>query len=215
MFDIRVIEGALSQELLEILIEDFYSGVDKILPGRKFKLNTDRARELLLPIIRNYLPGQWVVDGGNYFETEVPYRLHCDSGKDTVKKLYYNIVIPLKLWGSPVNVDLNKLIVTDQRWGGDAAFFVKGDPDATNEYNTCVRDYSDIGGTGEEIDQKLLELCTHLNPQNLVGFTIKECITWTPGDIILFKRDLIHTTSNWRAAGVTKKLGLSLFTSYR
>lgn len=215
MDDVIVISGGITPQMLELLITDFYNGEHKILPGRKFKLDTEYAKSTLMSVLKTHLPGDWFVDGGNYFETEVPYRLHCDSGKLPVKKLYYNIVIPLKLWGNNINSDLNKFIITNQRWRGDAAFFVMGDPGAVNEYNTCVRDYGDIDGIGTGIDQKLLELCGHLNPENLTGFTINKSISWVPGDIILFKRELIHTTSNWRSAGVTKKLGLSLFTSYR
>ena len=118
----------------------------------------------------------------------------------------------MKLWYEDYDSSLNKFIVTNQIWKGDAAFFVKGD-NIQPEYNICITDYEQVENKIEGLDNQLLELCTHLNPQNLQGFSIKKIIDWSPGDIIFFRRHYIHTTSNWLKAGVTMKLGLSLFTS--
>jgi hypothetical protein len=213
MFDTKLCKSVLSPTIIQELIADFESGCDHHLVGRRFNVNIERAKELLTPIIKEHLPGEWVIDGGNYFETVRPYRLHCDSGKDEVKRLYYNIVIPLQLWATDYKPELNKLIVTDQTWSGDAAFFIKGDV-GQNEYNVCVQNYADVGNITDTTEQYLLENCGHLNPQNLEGFTTKASLEWCPGDIMLFRRDLVHVTTDWRKAGVERKLGLSLFTSY-
>jgi hypothetical protein len=213
MFNIKLCKNVIPGELVEELVNDFTTNCDQLLPGRRFYTNIEYAKKLVVPIIKNHLPGDWVVDGGNYFETVRPYRLHCDSGKDPVKRLYYNIVIPLKLWATNYRPELNKLIVTNQTWNGDAAFFIKGDV-GQNEYNICVTDYEDVGNLSSESDSELMRLCPHLNPQNLDGMSMMETIDWVPGDIMIFRRNLIHTTSDWRSAGVTQKLGLSLFTSY-
>ena len=204
--------NVLDKEILQELINDFQENCTNTYPGRRFNVDINYAVKILNPILKYSLPKNWIVDGGNYFETVVPYRLHCDTGKDRTKKLYYNIVIPLKLWYEDYNPNLNKLIITDQIWNGDAAFFVKGD-NALPEYNICITDYEQVENKIEGIDNTLLELCTHLNPRNLEGFSIKKVIDWVPGDIIFFRRHYIHTTSNWRSAGVSQKLGLSLFTS--
>jgi hypothetical protein len=213
MFDTKLCRGVIPQKLINELIADFESGCDHHLVGRRFNVNIERAKELLSPVIKNYLPGNWVVDGGNYFETVRPYRLHCDSGKESVKHLYYNIVVPLKLWAENYQPELNKLIVTNQTWGGDAAFFIRGDI-GREEYNICVTDYGSVGNLADGTDPYLREHCGHLNPQNLEGFTVKAALPWVPGDIMIFKRELIHVTTDWHKAGVTQKLGLSLFTSY-
>jgi hypothetical protein len=213
MFDTKLCVGVIPQDLITELIADFESGCDHHLVGRRFNVNIERAKEMLTPIISEHLPGNWVVDGGNYFETVRPYRLHCDSGKDQVKRLYYNVVIPLQYWASNYQPELNKLIVTNQTWSGDAAFFIKGDV-GQNEYNICVTDYSDVGNITDDIDPYLKEHCGHLNPQNLEGFTTKAILDWRPGDIMIFKRNLVHVTTDWRMAGIERKLGLSLFTSY-
>jgi hypothetical protein len=214
MFDVKVCSQVIDPSLLNALIEDFESGPDKHIVGRRFKVDTQQAQSLLATMLSELLPGRWVIDGGNYFETVFPYRLHVDTGQAPVKKLHYNVVIPLKLWTQDYQPQHNKLIITDQTWQGDAAFFVRGDPGAVSEYNICVRDYDTVGNLGQGIDPQLAGLCSHLNPQSLWGFTVKQTVDWRPGDVIIFRRHYIHTTSNWRdLAGVKMKLGLSLFTS--
>jgi len=214
MFDIKVVTNVISSNLLEMLYCDFENSVNQVLPGRRFNTNLGYAKKILLPIIKEYLPGDWIVDGGNYFETTRPYRLHCDTGKDQIKKLYYNIVIPIKLWANNYNPNLNKLIITNQTWTDDAAFFVKGD-NSKDEYNKCITEYDNVGNLSNSTDKLLIDLCPHLNVENLLGFNIKDSVNWNPGDMILFKRHFIHTTSDWRLSGVYKKLGLSFFTSYK
>jgi hypothetical protein len=214
MFDTKLCKGIITEDLITELIADFESESDHHLVGRRFNVNIEHAKELMAPIIKKVLPGDWLIDGGNYFETIRPYRLHCDSGKDEVKRLYYNIVIPLKLWATDYKPELNKLIVTNQTWAGDAAFFIRGDQGQT-EYNICVTDYSDVGNIQQGYDPYLEKHCGHLNHKNLEGFTVNSTVEWSPGDIILFRRNLVHVTTDWRTAGVQKKLGLSLFTSYR
>jgi hypothetical protein len=214
MFEIKQVKNALDQNLIDILIKDFEQGANQNLPGRRFNTNLNLAIDLLTPILKTFLPGNWIIDGGNYFETVRPYRLHVDTGKEQIKNLYYNIVIPLQLWTNNYDPNLNKLIITNQTWTGDAAFFVKGDT-SSDEYNKCITDYKDVGNLSKINDKNLIELCPHLNPENLQGFSIRQSIVWEPGDIIMFPRKLIHLTSDWRLAGVYKKLGLSLFTSYK
>lgn len=211
-FLVHRFQKVISKDLLDELICDFYKNCNNTYIGRRFNFNLEHAKKLLVPELKNILPGDWNIDSGNYFETKLPYRLHCDSGKDRTLKLYYNIVIPLKLWHDNYDPSLNKLIVTEQTWIGDAAFFVKGDQ-AKNEYNICVTEYDQVGNKISGIDNNLLYYCDHLNPKNLEGFSIKSIIDWVPGDIICFPRNYIHTTSNWKRAGVDMKLGLSFFTS--
>lgn len=214
MFKTKLCKNVLSADILNQLIADFAKNADEPLAGRNFNTDTQFAIELLTPILKTHLPGEWIVDGGNYFKTVLPYRMHCDSGKDTVKRLYYNVVIPLQVYAKDYNPDRNKLIVTNQTWSGDAAFFVKGNRNPTPEYNICVTDYSEVGNLSTGVNPQLADLCSHLSKANLEGLTINSAVDWTPGDIILFQRNLIHASSNWPTAGVTKKLGLSLFTSY-
>jgi len=212
MFETKICKQVLDQQVLEFLKKDFLTNCTHVYPGRKFNTNVSMATEALLPELKKHLPGDWIVDGGNYFDTVIPYRMHCDSGKN-LNNLWYNIVIPLQLWtATEYDRNLNKLIVTNQTWNQDAAFFVKGNQ-STDEYNTCVTDYSTVGNLENGTDENLVKLCSHLNPTNLEGLTVKAMFDWEPGDVIIFKRNLIHGTSNWKRAGVFKKLGLSLFTS--
>jgi hypothetical protein len=214
MFEIKVYKNVLDLDFINLLIKDFQENANEKLPGRKFHTDLNFAKKILIPILKILLPENWIIDGGNYFETVRPYRLHVDTGKEQIKNLYYNIVIPLQLWTNNYDPNLNKLIITNQTWNDDAAFFVKGDI-SQNEYNKCVTDYSKVKNLTDSYDSNLLSLCPHLNPENLYGFTIKSMIEWQPGDIIFFPRNHIHLTSDWRLAGVYKKLGLSLFTSYK
>lgn len=202
------------------LISCFESNSDmKEYPGRRFGLELDPAMSIVGDIIDNALgKGTWEVTGGNFFETDTGYRVHADTGKDGPKKVLQTFVFPLSITPK-LNVIPNyekvRLLILNQTWAGDAAFFLRGSPDEPNEYNIVVKDYKDVGdlGSSGEYDNILLNNCPHLNPSNFLGLTVDKNFQWIPGVPMTFPRNRLHVSSAFPRHGVSKKLGLSIFTS--
>lgn len=187
-------------------------------PGRRFALDLGPAMEIVKPIIDGVLgEGTWEVTGGNFFETSTGYRVHADTGKDGPEKVLQTFVFPLSMEfreGVTTRPERVRLLILNQTWDGDAAFFLRGSPDEPNEYNIVVKDYKDVGNLDVgTYDGLLLETCPHLNPSNFLGLTVDKNLQWVPGVPMTFPRNRLHVSSAFPRQGVAKKLGLSIFTS--
>jgi hypothetical protein len=187
-------------------------------PGRAFALDLGPALEIVKPIIDGVLGiDAWEVAGGNFFETSTGYRVHADTGKEGPGKVWQTFVFPLSMELDPTKEfqpEKNRLVILNQTWTGDAAFFLRGSPDEPNEYNIVVKDYADvIGLVPGAKDPILYDLCPHLNSENFLGLTVDKTFQWTPGIPMTFPRNRLHSSTAFPRRGIKKKLGLSIFTS--
>lgn len=191
----------------------------KEYPGRAFALDLGPALEIIRPILNSVLgEDTWDVTGGNFFETNTGYRVHADTGKDGSEKVWQTFVFPLSMEAKPnvqPNLEQVRLLILNQTWDGNAAFFLRGSPDEPNEYNIVVKNYSTVGNRDDDgtIDGMLLEQCPHLNPSNFVGLSVDQSFQWIPGVPITFPRNRLHVSSAFPRQGILKKTGLSIFTS--
>ena len=214
---------ALSTDQIQSLISCFENNSQmQTLPMRKFGLDIGPAIEIVRPIIDSVLgEGTWEVAGGNYFETDTGYRVHADTGKENLDKVWQTFVFPLRLEIKPniskPQLEKNRLVILNQTWSGPAAFFLRGEDTEPSEYNIVVRDYVQEGvGNLDDIDSidgMLLEFCPHLKSSNFAGLTVDKHFQWTPGVPITFPRNRLHVSSAFPRLGIAKKLGLSIFTS--
>lgn len=209
----------LTQDQLNDLIVCFENNSQpQEYPGRKFGLDLEPTMQIIEPIINGVLgQGTWRVAGGNFFETSTGYRVHADTGKEGPDKVLQTFVFPLRMEfkvGVKASPEKVRLLILNQTWSGDAAFFLRGSSDEPNEYNIVVKDYADVGeldvGTYDDI---LLKTCPHLNASNFLGLTVDKNFQWIPGTPITFPRNRLHVSSAFPRQGVAKKLGLSIFTS--
>ena len=212
----------LSAEQLAQLIDEFDNNQQmQTLPGRRFGLDIAGAVEIVTPVINAVLgKGTWRVAGGNFFETETGYRVHADTGKEGPEDVWQTFVFPLRQElrdDIPVRLERNRLLVLNQTWSGDAAFFLRGEDTEPNEYNRVVRDYwaEGVGNLDDEssLDGLLLDYCPHLKPSNFAGLTVDQHFQWTPGVPMTFPRNRLHVSSAFPRNGIRRKLGLSIFTS--
>lgn len=213
---------ALTNQQRLTLIDCFENNSQmQILPQRRFALDLGPAMEIAKPIIDSVLgEGVWEVAGGNFFETETGYRVHADTGKEGPDRVLQTFVFPLSLtprFDTKPNLDQIRLLILNQTWAGDAAFFLRGSPDEPTEYNTVIKDYRNVGARDDDgtIDGILLEQCPHLNPSNFVGLSVDQSFQWIPGVPITFPRNRLHVSSAFPRHGIKRKLGLSIFTSPR
>jgi hypothetical protein len=211
----------LSIEQLLALIDCFENNkMKQTYPGRVFGNDIGPALEIVKPIIDRELgEGNWTVRdyGGNFFETNVGYRVHADTGTDGPESVFQTFVFPLRLTRSylkPTDPERVRFMVLNQRWQGPAAFFMHGDRAQPKEYNTVINDYRDVIGLEPgNMDAELLKDCPHLNRNNFSGLSVDKNFQWIPGVPMTFPRDRLHVNSAFTRYGYEKKLGLSIFTS--
>lgn len=184
-------------------------------PGRVRGHRIDPALDIVRPIVDQLLgKDNWTLQGGIFFETVTGYRVHVDTEKRGPNYVWQTIVFPLRQEPSsetPI-YENNRLIVFDQVWKKDAAFFLKGSPEVPEEFNGVIKDYKDVLYLKEGYsDPEVERLCPHLEKQNYEGLTVDKTFQWTPGTPLTFPRNRLHASSAFQRFGIKKKLGLSLF----
>jgi hypothetical protein len=219
----KVFENVLSADDIAFLLDQEENNPQKkTLPFRVFGLNTEASFQRLKNKLDSILVHPYKVTGGNFFRTEVPYRLHADTGIDEFAKLYRIVVFPLFLdtGADPYLEEFNNLTIMNQRWYNQAAFFMKGEEDKFDvkkaEYNQPVNDYSIATNiTTEAFPKETFDrLFNHLVYKNFEGFSELVTVPWRIGNAITFDRSNIHTASNFLKANVKMKIGLTFFTEY-
>jgi hypothetical protein len=156
--------------------------------------------------------GNFKLRNAQIFDTTVPHMLHNDDGKD-LPNAYKAFTIPLEVFdGNPLNA---KLVMFDQYYYGGPAKFCKGETFESNTYNSIVTDYKDIEG----LDNKGIpegwrtQLLSHLKDEWIEGLTIQGYYPWVPGSYIAFDALQIHCASNFVDVDISRKIGLSIFTT--
>jgi len=222
----KVAQGYLGKSDLVYLstLEDSNPNKKVVSKSRVFGLDLSRATSFLMPILKTLFNGQsFKITGGNFFRTNVPYRLHADTGIDENAKPFRIVVIPISFELNdpklPYLPEYNALMISNQRWFHQAAFFMKGEeekfPLKSQEYNQPVNQYELIYNRQETISREChAHLFDHLIYDNFEGIDVHSVLSWKPGDILTFDRTSIHTATNFHKANVKTKIALSIFTEY-
>jgi len=161
-------------------------------------------------ILKEYI-GEFKVRNAHFFETEVPHVIHNDDIFEDSKP-YKAFTIPLKIFGSSDDI---KLILFDQYFYHGPAKFFNGE---TNEreffYNKSVTNYGNLSYTNNKgIDKEFQgKYLTHCKTKWLEGLSINTVLDWTVGNILCFDSLQLHCSSDFTTQGVSKKIGLSVFT---
>jgi hypothetical protein len=156
--------------------------------------------------------GDFKVRSAHFFEVENPHVLHIDDDFDYPNS-YKAFTIPL--WIESGNCDKIKLVMFDQYYYGGPVKFFNGETEiAETYYNKPLFDYTEVENISETgIPQPVKDaLLSHLKTEWLEGLSVNSFFPWTIGSIIAFDSLRIHCSSNFRKAGINKKIGLSIFT---
>jgi len=190
------------------------------LPGRVFTHNTQEALQIVLPLVNDILGrDKWKLYGGNFFETNIGYRVHADTGWAGESSIWQTIVFPLSYVPTETaNYEKNRLIIFNQEWTGRPGFFLKGgDPNPAVAGNTpydFIFNYDQVKHTIPDFyDPEAVALCRHIDKRNLEGLTVDKSFKWVPGIPITFPRTRLHASTAFHTFGFKQKLGLSLFFS--
>jgi len=156
--------------------------------------------------------GDFEVRSAHYFDVTKPHIIHNDDDFD-YPQCYKAFVIPLLVEGA--TCDKAKFFVFDQSYYGGPAKFVNGE-DVTGKpvhYNTFLTDYTDVQDQAScGLNDFELQHLTHLKPKWLKGLSVNKYFDWRIGSIISFDSLDLHCSSDFNAVGITRKIGLSIFT---
>ena len=206
----------ISQEENNELI-DFFDNADKeIKPTGPTVVRPD----LSLPVLKNIFDrvqdtlGDVKLNAALVFSTPWAHVIHNDDDTSGNEKPYKALTIPLKLWGSATDSDI-KLMMFDQYYYHGGKKFYNGGPTPSNVANNGpLLEYSDVSyindkGISAEIKQKFL---THLQDNWLEGLSIHSYFPWKINSAIIFDSTRLHSSSDFNALDVEKKMALSIFT---
>lgn len=157
--------------------------------------------------------GNFDVRYANIFEVETPHVIHNDDEK-TLPNAYKAFTIPLYVEGGS---DFSaKLIMFNQYYYGGPAKFFNGYKDKLPmHYNKNLTDYTDVENlVDEDINEAYYrENLTHLQKDWLKGLSLDRQYPWFIGSCIAFDSLQLHCASDFTKKGITKKIGLSIFTT--
>lgn len=155
--------------------------------------------------------GEFDVLNTQVFETTYPHILHNDwSPDDRGEGLAF--LIPLAHDGD----ENPNFVVYDQYYRTGAVKLYGGGPGPRKVYyNKPLLSYEDVENLNEDpFDQEFYDkYLTHLKPNWVQGLSVNSLFEWKPTSMICFHRNNIHSASDFRKQGVTKKVGLSIFTN--
>jgi len=177
-------------------------------------LKVDPTEDLFDSLIKSLKKqvGDFDVRYMHYFDVTDPHIIHNDDEFE-YPDCYKAFTIPLRIYGSSDDV---KLIVFDQYYYGGPAKFVNGSDmsDYPVHYNKFLTDYNDIEQQSNvELNDAELEHLTHLQPSWLKGLSINKILPWSIGKALCFDSLALHCSSDFKSKGITRKIGLSIFTT--
>jgi hypothetical protein len=158
--------------------------------------------------------GPFDVTAAFFFSTTYPHIIHNDDTYE-LPDVYKGITIPLKIYGSD---QLPKLCFFDQFYFQGPAKFFAEDADIPTYYNKQVYDYKDLDGVvdGMLIDEATrVTYLTHLKPKWLTGLSFWGALNWKPKSALIFDSTRLHCANDFRKQGISRKLGISIFTKKR
>jgi hypothetical protein len=203
----------INDDKIKFLLSYYYNSDEVIEKNTGPKtLNVKHGQGVIDDIVESLKPviGDFKVRSAQIFDVSKPHVLHNDDDVD-YPDTYKAITIPLYIQGEGIP----KLVFFDQYYyHGPVKLFNGRKEDPKVYYNKPLTNYTNVDNLSEnDISQNLKsELLSHLKDEWLKGLSIQSYFPWTIGSGIIFDSLQIHCASNFLDQGVTKKIGLSIFT---
>lgn len=164
------------------------------------------------------------------------YKIHTDSGRKSAKSHYRNILIPLEIVANDEekyarHKDDNCLFIFNQKsrlsysccYGSAKEVLDTIEKNNQDVYQNGLyvplvtkELYADfvLGYTGVDnsMDERVINLCSHLPRDDFHGLSFKESCKWTPGNVVEFDSRYAHTSTNFKDLGCESKELFLIFT---
>lgn len=128
-----------------------------------------------------------------YLKEFDPWQVHTDYIKGDSSP-GYAFLIPIG-WDGPEQSSTHTIIFNEQS-------------------TTNLLDYLETSGPKNPNAVDLADsLCSHIDRDVLEKLTLAIAARWNPGDLIYWKRDLLHSSDNFISSGITQKRAIVIFTS--
>jgi len=208
------VENFISTEQVEYLINLFDKNNNKLHKNTgPVTVDLDFADPVVSDTIRKLktLIGPFKITAGFFFTTDYPHIIHNDDTFE-LPDVYKGITIPLKVYGSN---NIPDLCFFDQFYFHGPAKFFNGDSNIPTYYNKQIYDYTDVDGVTDKIfvdESTRKQYLTHLKYSWLQGLTLWGTLKWSPTSALIFDSIRLHCASDFRKQGITRKLGISIFT---
>jgi len=205
------IHNLLSKDQVAELI-DVYESSDKTVKDTgpvvsKIDYNNTVFREILTKL--STVLGEIDIRYAHFFEVDRPHVLHIDDDFDFPRS-YKAITVPLRHDG---HTNPKFYVYNQHYYGGPAKFLKDREIDPSVHYNVPVTDYNNIDGLDDiGIPADVRKGIDHLKDKWLEGLSVKAYFPWNVTSGIVFDSLQIHSAGNFKQQGVSKKLGLSIFT---
>ena len=207
---VKIYESALSNEVLDILLNFFNSNTHlhyDTMGMKKIIEPWQHVQHILEPILSKYFPTDTNL-GDNFYKHNFPYFTHIDSCNN---KNSYNVLIPLYL---SENTN-QKFVIFDQyctdysgaTWLGDI-WKPEGDFESNKKRDFPYKDETVIGCTDKPISDDMYEVLKYdyRNEEQFFGLT-GIAYDYKPGNILVFPSNQLHCTGRMDCE---YKIGLSL-----
>ena len=168
--------------------------------------------------------GKFEVRNATFFLATQPHRIHNDDAKH-LPRTFKAFTMPL--WVESGNCENAKLIMFEQFYYGGPTKFLGGDSDELRNKDRGVRydnkisynlyNYDTVEGINDKgIDADIkTKYLSHIPPNHIEGLSILKMFDWKIGSVVGFDSLRLHCASNFRKAGISKKLGLAVFTTHK
>lgn len=216
------IAGVVSSDVRQMLLDVYHNSPDKIEKNTgPTVLDYDPNKngwpewartvdELITPYI-----GEHQIYFANFFDVTYPHRIHNDDSIKKKPRMHKNCVIPLWIEGA----EHTHFATFDQCYLDGPVKVVHGADKqkimaSTKYYNEPLTDTAELEYyTGKDFDQVLWEkYFTHQGLNRFHGLSVEGMLKWQPGNLLIFDGARIHCAADFRKVGVTRKIGLSVFT---
>lgn len=203
----------IDQDKVDFLLDYYYSSNDIVQKNTGPKsLHIKQGDGLVDDVIDKLkdLIGEFDVRAIQFFDVTSPHVLHNDDDSH-YPNTYKAVTLPLYIEGEGVP----KLVFFDQYYyHGPVKLFNGRKKDPEVFYNQPLTEYSKLENINTNPIPEYLKgkLLGHLKDKWLEGLSIQSYFPWIIGSGIIFDSLQIHCASNFLAEGVTRKIGLSIFT---
>lgn len=156
--------------------------------------------------------GRFKVRYIHFFDVTSPHVIHIDDTYN-YDKSYKAFTVPLRIYGPSEDI---KLCVFDQYYyHGPAKFYNNSNEVFNIYYNSALKNYDQVSNlSATEIDINFKkEYLSHLDDEWLKGLSVNKTLEWKPGNILCFDSLALHCSTDFKAKGVRRKIGLSIFTT--